>query len=61
MNANLSQHRLWYCHENGLNKTIQTILVVAINANELQVLYRLPNQLWNQEFEDLLEFRPSDV
>ena len=25
MNANLSQHRFWHCHENGLNKTIQTI------------------------------------
>ena len=25
MNANLSQHRFWHNHENGLNKTIQTI------------------------------------
>ena len=25
MNAKLSPHRLWHCHENGLIKTIQTI------------------------------------
>ena len=25
MNAKLSQHRFWPCHENGLIKTIQTI------------------------------------
>ena len=25
MNAKLSQHRFWHCHENGLIKTIQTI------------------------------------
>ena len=25
MNAKLSKHRFWYCHENGLIKTIQTI------------------------------------
>ena len=25
MNAKLSLHRLWPCHENGLVKTIQTI------------------------------------
>ena len=25
MNAKLSKHRFWHCHENGLIKTIQTI------------------------------------
>ena len=25
MNAKLSPHRFWHCHENGLIKTIQTI------------------------------------
>ena len=25
MNANFSQHGFWHCHEDGLNKTIQTI------------------------------------
>ena len=25
MNTKLSKHGFWHCHENGLNKTIQTI------------------------------------
>ena len=25
VNAKLSKHRFWHCHENGLIKTIQTI------------------------------------
>ena len=27
INAKLSQHRFWHCHENGLNETSQPILM----------------------------------
>ena len=44
MNANLSQHRFWHCHENGLNKTIQTIphnLYVSVKLTSLYFGLRL--------------------
>ena len=44
MNANLSQHRFWQCHENRLNKTIQTIpqnLCVSFKLTSLYCGLRL--------------------
>ena len=38
MNAKLSKHRFWHCHENGLIKTIQTIphnLLVSVKSASL--------------------------
>ena len=44
MNAKLSQHRFWHCHENGLIKTIQTIphnLYVSVKLTFLYCGLRL--------------------
>ena len=38
MNAKLSKHKFWHCHENGLIKTIQTIpdnLCVSVKLTSL--------------------------
>ena len=38
MNAKLSQHRFWRCHENGLIKTIETVphnLYASVNSASL--------------------------
>ena len=44
MNAKLSLHRFWHCHENGLIKTIQTIphnLYVSFKLTSLYCGLRL--------------------
>ena len=39
MNANLSQHRFWHCHENRLIKTIQAIPHNLYVSSKLASLY----------------------
>ena len=44
MNAKLSKHGFWHCHENGLIKTIQTIphnLYVSVKLTSLYCGLRL--------------------
>ena len=39
MNAKLSKHRFWHCHENGLIQTIQTIPHNLYVSDKLTSLY----------------------
>ena len=39
MNAKLSKHRFWHCHENGLIKTFQTIPLNPYVSFKLTSLY----------------------
>ena len=39
MNAKLSQHEFWHCHENGLIKRIQTISQNLYVSNKAASLY----------------------
>ena len=44
MNAKVSKHKFWHCHENGLIKTIQTIphnLYVSVKFTSLYCGLRL--------------------
>ena len=50
MNAKLSQHRFWHCHENGLIKTIQTITHNLFLSFKSASLYSL---LWIKAYPGL--------
>ena len=39
MNAKLSKHGFWHCHENGLSKTVQTIPHKLYVSFKLATLY----------------------
>ena len=66
MNAKLSQHRIWHCHENELIKTILTIqtiphnLYVSVKLNSLHCGLRIflvyPN-LQQREVDLTLTYR----
>ena len=40
MNTKLTLHGVWHCHENGLNKTMQTITHNLYVSHKLTSLYR---------------------